>query len=192
MKLFFLSLTAFVLTQRIIELAIARRNAAWMKARGAVEFGAGHYPLIVLVHILFFSGTVTEVLVLDRPQPVWWPLPFAVFAAAQVLRVWCLFSLGRFWNTRIIVLPHASVVRRGPYRFMRHPNYIVVMLEFISFPLIFQAYITAVTVSLLNFAVLRLKRIPTEEQALSAVTNYAEEMGETARFLPGNLSKNRL
>lgn len=168
MKLFFLVLTGIVLSQRFIELYMAKRNTEWMKARGGVEFAHEHYPLIVFVHVLFFVGMVVEVFAFDRSLPPWWGIPFLIFAGVQILRWWCIYSLGRFWNTRIIVLPHAPLVRRGPYRIMRHPNYVVVMLELFSFPLIFGATITALTVSLLNYAVLRFIRIPAEERALFA------------------------
>lgn len=178
MDQFFLILTSIVCVQRITELLIAKRHTEWMKARGGKEFGAEHYPLIVLIHVLFFASMTVEVFVFKRTMPSWWGVPFTLFLAAQLLRYWCIRSLGRFWNTRIIVLPQAKVVHRGPYRFMRHPNYVVVILELFSLPLIFGAYITSITISLLNMAVLKFVRIPAEERALSALTNYRGEMGK--------------
>mgnify|MGYP001436836674 CR=1 FL=1 len=173
MKWFFLIFIGIVLIQRFIELYIAKQNAQWMEERGGVEFSAGHYPFIVFVHVLFFVSMIVEVFAFDRSLPSWWGLPFFIFVGAQVLRWWCIRSLGRFWNTRIIVVPHAPVVRRGPYRYLRHPNYVVVMLELLSFPLIFGAIMTALIVSMLNFIVLRFIRIPAEERALSAMTDYS-------------------
>lgn len=178
MERFFLILTSVVCVQRIVELLIAKRHTQWMKARGGKEFGAEHYPLIVFVHVLFFVSMAVEVFAFKRTMPSWWWGPFTLFLIAQLLRYWCIRSLGRFWNTRIVVLPQAKVVHRGPYRFMRHPNYAVVTLELLSLPLIFGAYVTCIAISLLNMAVLKFVRIPAEERALSALTNYREEFGK--------------
>lgn len=192
MQSFFLVLISLVLVQRFIELGIARRNTAVMRARGAIEFGAAHYPLIVGVHVCFFVAVSIEVIIFKRSLPSYWLLPFFVFMLAQLLRWWSIFTLRSFWNTRILVLPQTSVVRHGPYRLLRHPNYVVVILELLSFPLIFGAYVTATIVSILNFLVLRYIRIPIEEQALATMTNYEQTMGQTARLLPAPLPKNRL
>lgn len=191
MEWFFLILLGTVLVQRLFELRMARRNTLWMKERGGKEFGAGHYPLLVLIHALFFVSLSAEVFIFNRPLAWWWGIPFIVFIAAQGLRWWCIATLGRFWNTRIVVLPHSSIIRRGPYRWLRHPNYVVVMLELLVLPLIFRAYFTAITVSILNYFVLKTFRIPAEERALSAATDYGERMAKTARWWPVTFSRNR-
>ncbi|HET7579406.1 MAG TPA: isoprenylcysteine carboxyl methyltransferase family protein [Bacillales bacterium] len=177
-------LLAFLVVQRLTELVIARRNERWMKARGGFEAGAAHYKWIVMVHVLFFISLTIEVQGFGAHPAFWWPIPFAVFVAAQLLRFWALFSLGHYWNTRIIVLPGAKVVAKGPYRFMRHPNYVIVATEILTIPLIFQAYATAVVFSVLNAFVLLFVRIPEEERALSRATNYQESTGKRPRFFP--------
>lgn len=181
----FLIFISFVFIQRFIELGLARRNAIWMKERGGVEFGAAHYPLVVLIHVLFLVSLTVEVIVFKPAPPLFLVLFYlTIFILAQIGRWWIIRSLGRWWNTRIFVLPRARVIRRGPYRWLRHPNYVVVMLEFISAPLIFGALFTAVFFSVLNFIVLRCIRIPVEERALSAMTNYEEEMEKITRLVP--------
>ncbi|MDQ0337776.1 methyltransferase [Caldalkalibacillus uzonensis] len=173
----------FVIIERVLELGIAAHNAKWMFAQGAYEVGRSHYKYMVLVHMGFFLVLISEVLFWSTGLPSWWPLPLAVFGLAQSLRVWCLLSLGRFWNTRIIVLPGAKVVTRGPYRFIRHPNYVVVLLEFVSLPLLFQAYVTACLFTVLKLILLAV-RIPLEEKALQRATDYAQAFRGKSRFLP--------
>lgn len=173
----------FVGVQRIAELAVARRNARWARQQGGYEAGRGHYPLIVLVHLLWFSGMAAEI-VLGAIPPVWWPVPAALFLFAQILRYWCIRSLGRYWNTRIWVIPGREPVIRGPYRYIRHPNYLAVIAEILTLPLVLGAFRTAATVSLLNLLVLFGVRIPAEERALSAETGYDGKMGERNRLIP--------
>jgi methyltransferase len=170
MTAFFL-LWSFVIVQRLSELALSHRNARWMRARGAVEAGKRHYGFAVVLHTAFLASLLIEVVMLNRHAAAWWWIPFSAFVLAQGLRYWCIATLGRFWNTRILVLPGASVVRRGPYRFLRHPNYLAVIIEFIAIPLVFQAYLTALVFSLLN-ALFLFVRIPAEENALSELTDY--------------------
>ena len=151
-----------VAAQRLAELAYARRNTRYLLAEGAHEVGAAHYPFLVAVHALWFVALAVFVPA-DQP-PVWGLL--AVFVVLQGLRVWVLATLGRFWTTRIITLPGAPLVRRGPYRFVKHPNYLVVAGEILVLPLAFGAWQIAVIFSLANAAVLAW-RIRCEEQALS-------------------------
>lgn len=173
----------FVILQRLAELLIARRNAACIRSLGGYEVGAEHYRYIVCLHIGFFLALLTEVYARGLEDAVPMSLPLAVFLVAQGLRVWVLSSLGRFWNTRIFVLPGSEPVRRGPYRFLRHPNYAVVALELLTLPLVFQAVYTALLFTLLNAFVLRV-RIRAEERALCEATAYGEAMDEQPRFLP--------
>ncbi len=150
-----------VTAERVAELALARRNTEALRRRGAVEVGAGHYPLIVALHAAWLGGL--WFLAWDRP--VSWPF-LALFVVLQVGRIWVLASLGRRWTTRIIVLPGEELVRRGPYRFLRHPNYAVVVAEIACLPLVFGLLWYAIAFSAANAAILAL-RIRTENAALA-------------------------
>ncbi|MBD7907781.1 isoprenylcysteine carboxyl methyltransferase [Sporosarcina sp. Sa3CUA8] len=145
-----------------------------MKAQGAYEVGARHYPAIVLLHTAFFVSFLLEV-VIRKPSlsPIWGAL-LTIFLLTQLLRVWCLASLGKYWNTKIIILPGADVVMKGPYKFIRHPNYVIVATEILVLPMIFGAYFTAIVFTLLNAWMMSV-RIPQEEQALKDATNYKEK-----------------
>jgi len=148
-----------------MELAYSRRNERRLRASGAVERGAGHYPLMVGLHVLWLVSTLVEGLLRGPEIPVWWPLPLAAFLLVQPLRYWAIVSLGTNWNTRVLVVPGMKPVKAGPYRYLSHPNYVVVAVEILAFPLIFGAWLTAVFFSLLNAALLFV-RIRTEDRAL--------------------------
>ncbi|MFD1032199.1 isoprenylcysteine carboxyl methyltransferase family protein [Metaplanococcus flavidus] len=166
MRLFFYLLFLFVILQRLAEMAYAKRNEKLMRKAGAVESGAGHYKWIVLLHIMFFVALLAEVLYFDiGGSSVWW-IFLVIFVVAQILRVWALASLGRFWNTKILVLPGADKVEKGPYRWLPHPNYMVVALEIASLPMIFGAWRTALVFTVANALLLLFVRIPAEENAL--------------------------
>jgi methyltransferase len=152
--------------QRLLELALSRRNERLLRARGAVERGRGHYPLIVALHVLWLLSTLIEGILRGPGIPAFWPIPLALFLLVQPLRYWAIFSLGQHWNTRILVVPGARLVRRGPYRYIKHPNYVVVGVEILTFPLIFGAWITALVFSILNAALLYV-RIKEENRALA-------------------------
>jgi methyltransferase len=154
-----------VAAQRLFELRLARRNERRALARGAVEWGRGHYPLIVGLHSLWLVSTLVEGLLRGPAFPVYWPAALALFLLVQPLRYWAILSLGESWNTKILVVPGAKPVRSGPYRYLNHPNYVVVVVEILTFPLIFGAWLTALVFTLLNAAVLRL-RIREENRAL--------------------------
>ena len=151
--------------QRLLELVVSRRNERLLRARGAVERGQGHYPLMVAMHALWLLSTFVEGALRGLELPFYWPVPLTLFLLVQPLRYWSIFSLGESWNTRILVVPGAKLVRRGPYRYLSHPNYVVVVVEIISFPLIFGAWITALIFSILN-ALLLSVRIREENRAL--------------------------
>ena len=151
--------------QRVLELAYSRRNERRLRAWGAVERGAGHYPLMVGLHTLWLASTLIEGLQRGPEIPTWWPLPLAAFLLVQPLRYWAIISLGTNWNTRVLVVPGVKLVKSGPYRYFPHPNYVVVAVEILTFPLIFGAWITAIVFSLLNAALLFV-RIRTENRAL--------------------------
>jgi methyltransferase len=154
---------SFVALQRLLELGLSRRSERILRARGAVERGQGHYPLIVAMHALWLLCTLVEGILRG---PALWPIPLAIFLLVQPLRYWAIFSLGEYWSTRILVVPGAPTVRRGPYRYLRHPNYVVVVVEILTFPLIFGAWITALVFSVLNAALLST-RIREENRALA-------------------------
>ena len=153
-----------VALQRLLELGLSRRHERLLRARGAVERGEGHYPMMVALHVLWLLSTLVEALL--RGAPALWPVPLALFLLVQPLRYWAIFALGEYWNTRILVVPGAKLVRRGPYRYLRHPNYVVVVVEILTLPLIFGAWITALVFSLLN-ATLLSARIREENRALA-------------------------
>ena len=154
-----------VALQRLLELALSRRNERLLRARGAVERGKRHYPLIVAMHSLWLLSTFVEGTLRGPGFPFYWPIPLALFLLVQPLRYWAILSLGESWNTRILVVPGAESVRRGPYRYLNHPNYVVVVAEILTFPLIFGAWITALIFSILN-TILLSARIREENRAL--------------------------
>lgn len=156
-----------VITQRIIELKIAKRNEQWILKQGGYEVGKEHYKFIVTLHVFFFVSLLVEVTIAQPPFAAWVIIPFVFFMVAQFGRIWVITTLGHFWNTRIFILPNAKLVTTGPYRYMKHPNYFVVMIEIASLPLIFQAYWTAMIFSILNLSVLSY-RIHIENKALSS------------------------
>ncbi|WP_426043966.1 isoprenylcysteine carboxyl methyltransferase family protein [Caulobacter sp. DWR3-1-2] len=153
-----------VTVQRLGELVLANHNTRRLLARGAVETGAEHYPLIVILHAAWLAGL--WLLAWNRPTNL---LLLAIFIALQLARVWVIATLGDRWTTRIITLPGADLVRRGPYRFVSHPNYVVVAAEIAILPLTFGLLGFAVLFSFLNAAVLWI-RIRSEERALASAT----------------------
>jgi len=180
----FFVLSAIVITQRIVELGVAKRNETRLRNQGAYEVGEEHYKWIVLLHTLFFTVLIMEVLLFNKKPASWFWVPLLFFLLAQGVRLWAMRSLGVFWNTKIIVLPGAEVVDKGPYRYVRHPNYLIVATEILTLPLIFQAYFTAVVFTLLNSIIILGVRIPDEEKALFEATNYKEKLGKHRRFIP--------
>ena len=155
--------------ERLVELVVSKRNARWALARGGKEFGRSHYPVMVAVHAALLLGCVVEVWALHRPFIAWlgWPM-LALVALSQLLRWWCVTTLGRRWNTLVIVLPEAPLVRRGPYRWLHHPNYMAVVIEGAALPLVHTAWLTAACFTLAN-ALLLTVRIRVENGALGYV-----------------------
>jgi methyltransferase len=150
-----------VVLQRVGELVLANRNTKRLKAQGAVEIGASHYPLIVLLHTTWLLAVLW---LLPAPLDISWAW-LAVFVLLQAARIWVIASLGPYWTTRIISVPGAPLVRRGPYRFVRHPNYLVVAGEILALPLAFHEIGVAIFFSLANAAIL-FWRIREEETGL--------------------------
>jgi len=155
---------AAVLAQRLGELVYARANTRRLLAKGGTEFGAGHYPLFALLHSAWLVAQALWLIFMGLENVIW-PL-VAVYGALQLFRAWILLSLGERWTTRVIVLPDAPLVRAGPYRFIRHPNYWLVCAEIAILPLIFGAWPLALAFSILNGALL-FHRIRIENAALN-------------------------
>ncbi len=160
---------ALVAAQRLLELALARRNEREARAKGAVERGRKHYVFIVTLHSLWLVSTLVEGILRGPVLPFYWPAPLALFLLAQPLRYWAIFSLGESWNTKILVVPGAKPIRRGPYRYLNHPNYVAVVLEILAFPLIFGAWTTALVFTVLNAALLFV-RTREENRALTELS----------------------
>ena len=154
--------------ERLVELVVSKRNASWAFDRGGKEYGHAHYPVMVILHAGFLIGCVVEVWALNRPFLPWlaWPM-LLVAVAAQVLRWWCITTLGRRWNTLVIVVPDLPLVNTGPYKhnWLRHPNYLAVVVEGVALPLIHTAWITAVCFTVANALLLNV-RIRVENEAL--------------------------
>lgn len=178
----YLAILAALAAERMFHLALASRNARRAFAMGAVEHGRGHYPAMAAFHALFLLSAAAEAIVLKRPFPGvlgWMALGGAL--GAQALRYWSIATLGSRWNTRIIVFPGTAPISRGPYRFMRHPNYLAVIVEIACVPLIHGCWLTAVVFSIGNAALLRV-RIRAEEAAMGP--RYALEFGGRLRLVP--------
>jgi methyltransferase len=155
-----IAILTLVTLQRLGELLLARRNTQRLLARGAVEAGAEHYPVLVGLHAAWLAGLWWAAW--DRPADLIW---FGLYLVLQALRVWTIASLGERWTTRIISLPDAPLVRRGPYRFLPHPNYVVVACEIAVLPLVFHLWTYALVFSVLNASILWI-RIRIENRAL--------------------------
>ena len=183
----YLALLAMIACERVVELAISRRNARWAFAHGGVEVGRAHFRSMSVLHVAFFAGCAAEVIILERPfvPALGWPM-LGGAALAQGLRYWAIHSLGPFWNVRVIVVPGAPAITGGAYRFLRHPNYLAVIAEGIAVPLIHTAWLTAILFTLANAVVLAV-RIRCEEGALARHCAYRERLGDRPRFLPSRL-----
>lgn len=153
---------ALVILQRAGELVLANRNTQKLKARGGVEIGAGHYRFIVLLHMAWLMAVLW---LIPSPAVIYWGW-ILIFLLLQALRVWVIASLGPYWTTRIISLPDVPLVKRGPYRYVRHPNYLVVVGEILALPMAFGEIWVAIGFSIVNAAMLYW-RIREEEAGLA-------------------------
>jgi methyltransferase len=181
---------AVIVAQRLGELWRSARNRRRLEARGAQEHGAGHFPLLVLVHVLYPLLLAAEVLWLGtRPSPTW-PLWLGLWLGAQGLRYAAIHALGDHWNVRILVVPGARLVERGPYRWLRHPNYVAVVVELLSGSLLFGAWRTALVISALNAIALSI-RIRAENRALARASAFARPGSSMSRRLPRLSSSSR-
>lgn len=160
------ALVALIAVQRLVELSFSRRNLRRARARGAVEYGAPLYPWMVTMHTGFLLSAPAEVLLLRRP---WIPALAAAMTAllllAQALRYWAISTLGERWTTRVVYVPDDPLIVTGPYQWIRHPNYVAVVIEYIALPLFHTAWLTAAVFSIVNAVVLR-RRITVEDEVL--------------------------
>ena len=170
---------AFVTVQRLAELMLSQRNTRRLLARGANEVAPGHYPFLVTLHAAWLA-----VLWVFGPGPPIEVVPLVLFALLQLGRVWVIATLGERWTTRIVCLPGVAPVTGGPYRWLRHPNYLAVILEIASLPLVHTAWLTALVFSLLDGILLRV-RIRAEEEGLSRLSGYDEAFAGRPRLFPG-------
>ncbi|GAB3928515.1 isoprenylcysteine carboxyl methyltransferase family protein [Kribbella albertanoniae] len=152
--------------ERVAELVVSLRNAKWSFAQGGVESGRGHYPFMVVLHTGLLAGCLVEAFQRPFIPALGWTM-FALVVLSQGLRWWCISVLGQQWNTRVIVVPGLHLVARGPYKLLKHPNYVAVVIEGIALPLVHTGWITAVVFTVLNIPLLAV-RIRSEEAALSA------------------------
>ena len=172
--LYLIGFVLAIIIQRLLELRIARRNLEFALANGGKEYAPEHYKWIVLLHVSWIVFMFLEaVLRGSRLSELWW-LWLGIFVLAQIGRYWAISSLGKYWNTRIIIFPHGNLVAKGPYKYLKHPNYIVVALELFVAPMIFGCWMTAVASSVVNAGLLLRIRIPAEEQALEG---YKKSVG---------------
>jgi methyltransferase len=161
-------LVGFVAVERLAELVVAKRNMAWSLERGGRESGFAHYPFMVVLHTGLLAGCLLEVWLGHRSfqAALGWPM-LVLVVGSQALRWWCICTLGRQWNTRIVVVPGMPRIAEGPYRLLSHPNYVAVVVEGLALPLVHDAWLTAIVFSGLNAALLTV-RIRAEDVALRA------------------------
>ncbi|HTG34438.1 MAG TPA: isoprenylcysteine carboxylmethyltransferase family protein [Thermoanaerobaculia bacterium] len=178
-------LVVLVAAGRLVELRIAARNRRALLARGGVEVAPGHYRWMVLQHTAFLVCCPLEVWLLGRPFLPALGIPMLLLVVlATGLRYWVITTLDGRWTTRIVVLPGSSPVTGGPYKFLRHPNYLAVITEILALPLVHTAWITAIVFSVFNALVLRV-RIRAEEEALSRMSDYGTVFASRSRLIPG-------
>lgn len=170
MKIFLSILFVFIIMQRLIELIIAKRNEQWMLAKGGVEIEPQQHKWFILVHGLFFISIIIELSLNNLSIPALFTLWFSLFIATQFVRIWSITSLGKYWNTKIIILPGSTLVKRGPYKYVKHPNYLIVGTELFFIPMMFGAYWTAILFPFFHLILMSM-RIPAEEKALNSLND---------------------
>jgi len=145
----------FFILQRISELVIAKRNEKWLLEKGAVEYGQSHYPFMIALHALFIFSLIIEHILRGQPPLNW--VFLVIYLVVLSFKFWALYSLGNYWNTKIYRVPGVYPVKKGPYKFLRHPNYVEVVCEIAVIPLVFHLYYTAIIFSILNAAMLTVR-----------------------------------
>jgi methyltransferase len=151
----FIIFISFFILQRLSELFIAKRNEKWLLQQGAVEYGKAHYPFMIAMHTLFIVSIITEYVLRGQPQIDW--LFLVLFVLVLSFKFWALSSLGKYWNTKIYRIPGVYPVKKGPYKFLKHPNYMEVVCEIAVIPLVFHLYYTAIIFTILNAAMLTVR-----------------------------------
>jgi methyltransferase len=168
-------LIGVVVLERLVELFVSDRNTRRLKSQGAVEVGSGHYPIMVVMHTLFLISAPLEVWLLSRPLiPALAISMLAVLLAAMALRYWVIVTLRGRWTTRVICLPGSPLIATGPYRYLKHPNYLAVVAETFSLPMVHTAWLTAIVFTVCNAALLRV-RIRVEDRALWRYGAYFDD-----------------
>jgi methyltransferase len=150
--MYFIIFIILFIVQRLSELVIARRNEKWLLSQGAVQYGQEHYPFMIALHTLFIVSIITEYILRGKPAIDW--LFLVLFLFVLSFKFWALSSLGKYWNTKIYRVPGVYPVKKGPYKFLKHPNYMEVVLEIAIIPLVFHLYYTTIIFTLLNAAML--------------------------------------
>jgi methyltransferase len=159
----FIVFISFIILLRILELVVSKQNEKWLLQNGAVEYGKNHYPFIVALPVLFIISLIVEYYIL---KPVSYnSFIIIIYFILLAFKIWVISSLGKFWNTKIYRIPNFALIKRGPYKFLKHPNYLIVIAEIAIIPLIFQLYYTAIIFSILNLLMLSV-RIKEENKAL--------------------------
>ena len=180
----FVALIVAIVLERLVELALTRRNARRLVARGGYEVGAAHFPVMALMHTALLVAAPLEVFWLGRVFHPWvGGIALAAVVATMALRYWAVTTLGDRWTARIYVVPGEAPVVGGPYRFLRHPNYVAVIGEVAALPLVHSAWLTSIVFSLANAWMLRV-RIAAEEKALAESSSYEADLGDRPRFVP--------
>lgn len=163
--IYFIVFISLIIIQRISELILSKRNENYLRSKGAVEHDKDGYKYIVLMHNLFFVSFIVEFIFLQRQLNPYWQILLIIFICIQLLRYWAIFTLGKRWNTKILVLPDTELIISGPYKYLKHPNYVAVIIEIAVIPLLFSCYFAAIIFSVLNLIVLK-RRIKIEEEVL--------------------------
>ena len=172
MTLFFYLFVSFLILERIVELFLSKRNEKWLRENGAVEFGKEYYKYFILLHTLFFISLIAEfnIRYIDFNYSFINYVGLIIFVTVQFFRISIFMSLGKYWNTRILVIPDSKPIKKGLYKYHRHPNYGIVIIEIITIPLSFSLYYTLIIFSILNFLLLKV-RITEENKALYGNSN---------------------
>jgi len=153
--MYFTIFISFLVLQRLSELLIARQNEKWLLSQGAVQYGQSHYPFMIAMHTLFIIAIIAEYNVRGGTEISW--IFLGIFLAVLLFKFWALSSLGKYWNTKIYRIPGVYPVKRGPYKFLKHPNYMEVVCEIAVIPLVFHLYYTAIIFTILNAAMLTVR-----------------------------------